>query len=218
MISYLKKQSRHFRRSLKIVFYTLIVLWVVFLLDVLNGFTWYESFGLYPRNIAGLKGIFFSPLLHGGVEHILSNSGPLAFILFMILFFYRNTAFSAILMIYLLTGFFVWVFGRPVFHIGASGVVYGFVSFVFWSGVFLRNMKSVVLALIVAVLYSGLFLGILPNQEGISWESHLIGGIVGILVAYLLRNSTTKDLPRKSNPFENEEKTYFFDRDTFNKF
>jgi membrane associated rhomboid family serine protease len=97
-------------------------------------------------------------------------------------------------------------------------VVYGLVSFVFWSGIFIKNIRSVVLALIVAVLYSGMFLGILPNEEGISWESHLIGGLVGIWVAYMLRQKMKRLHNEPKKVFKDEEPpTYYFDRDTFNR-
>ncbi len=108
------------------------------------------------------------------------------------------------------------MFGRSVYHIGASGVVYGLVSFIFWSGIFRRNIKSIVLALIVTILYSGYLQGIIPFQEGISWESHLLGGITGILVAFLFKGIIEAD-EEKNNPWENEstDKTPYFAGDTF---
>jgi membrane associated rhomboid family serine protease len=123
------------------------------------------------------------------------------------------------LMIYLLTGLAVWIFGRRVFHIGASGVVYGLVSFVFWMGIFRRSLKSIILALIVTVLYSGYFLGILPNQEGISWESHLLGGIVGIFAAYWFKEQIEMDEEVQKASWENEplDSKYFLERDIFDK-
>ncbi|MBK7632854.1 MAG: rhomboid family intramembrane serine protease [Saprospiraceae bacterium] len=65
------------------------------------------------------------------------------------------------------TGIMVWLFARPSYHIGASGVVYGLVAFVFWTGVFKKNMKSIVLALIVLTLYSGSVESMFPNVEKI---------------------------------------------------
>ena len=123
------------------------------------------------------------------------------------------------LMIYILTGLSVWIFGRRVFHIGASGVVYGLVAFVFWMGIFRRSIKSIILALIVTVLYSGYFFGILPNQEGISWESHLLGGIVGIFTAYWFKEQIEADElpPPPSWANEPTDKSYFLDRDAFEK-
>ena len=104
-----------------------------------------------------------------------------------------------------------------------AGVVYGLVSFIFWSGIFRRNIKSIVLALIILLLYSGMFLGVLPNQPGISWESHLIGGIVGILVAYLFRNTLEYDEEEPSGKallYEDAAESdgkFFLPHDTFER-
>jgi hypothetical protein len=63
--------------------------------------------------------------------------------------------------------------------------------------------------------------GILPNQPGISWESHLFGGITGILVAYIMRSFNVKeddDLELDTvKPMNEAEKEYYFDRDVFEK-
>lgn len=218
MISYLKAQSKLFYSSLRFALSILIVMWVIHAFQSLLDIPLYQYGGLYPRTTFGLKGVIMSPWLHGSWGHLMSNSAPLLVLLLMILFFYRKVSNQAIFLIYILTGLAVWVFGRPVFHIGASGVVYGLVSFVFWSGLFIKNVRSVVLALIVAVLYSGMFLGILPNEEGISWESHLIGGIVGILVAYFLRKKMKRLHNERKRVFHDEEPPkYYFDRDTFNR-
>ncbi|MCB0663971.1 MAG: hypothetical protein KDC24_14585, partial [Saprospiraceae bacterium] len=71
-----------------------------------------------------------------------------------------------------------------------------------------------------AVYYSGMFAGILPNQEGISWESHLLGGIVGIFVAYWFKDVIEIDEKPKKYSWEEEpeeEGRYFLPRDTFEK-
>tara|TARA_B100000497_G_C7665281_1_gene401064 strand:+ start:269 stop:937 length:669 start_codon:yes stop_codon:yes gene_type:complete len=203
--------------SLRVPIYSVGILWMVHLFTILSGMR-LSMYGVYPRSFSGLKGIFLSPFIHGSIHHLFSNSIPLFVMLFMILFFYKRVAFSSIMLIYLLTGIGVWAFARThVYHIGASGVVYGLVSFVFWTGIFRRNLKSVVLALIVTTLYSGYFLGVLPNQPGISWESHLIGGLVGILVAFLFKNSIEID-EKKKDPWASEgPPEYFLPRDAFEK-
>ena len=172
----------------------------------------------------GLLGILFSPLIHGSFQHLISNSAPLFVLSAMILFFYRRVAVKSFVMIYLLTGTAVWLFARPVFHIGASGVVYGLLAFVFWSGIFRRNLKSIVLALIVTFLYSGYILGILPNQEGISWESHLMGGLVGLFVSFWYKDEVEHDEKKTIPSWEAQQPgqieeggSYFLDRDVFEK-
>lgn len=196
------------------------LLWVIHAVQVMLGID-LGYLGLYPREIFGLRGIVTAPLLHGDWGHLLSNSVPLLMMGIMILFFYRRVAMGAFTMIYLLTGILVWIFGRPVFHIGASGLVYGFVAFVFWSGIFRRNLKSIVLSLIVVFYYGSMFLGILPGQEGISWESHLLGAVAGIIAAFWYKNTIEEDERPRTYSWEEHpqelEQEYFLDRDVFEK-
>lgn len=177
--------------------------------------------GVYPRDLQGLRGILFSPLLHGDFGHILSNTPPLLVLSALVMFFYRRVAIPSFLMIYFLTGLAVWIFGRPVYHIGASGVIYGLVAFVFWNGIFRFNVKSIALALIVAFYYGSMFMGILPGQEGISWESHLLGGLVGIFVSFWFKNQIEKDEEKPKYSWEleegNQKEDFFLDRDIFEK-
>jgi membrane associated rhomboid family serine protease len=200
--------------------YLIVLIWGVHILQFLTPFD-FGQFGIYPRDMTGLRGILFSPLVHGDFGHLINNSVPLFVLSSMIFYFYPRVGWRSFLMIYLLTGLFVWIFGRSVFHIGASGVVYGLVSFVFWTGIFRRNLKAIVLGLIVAFLYSGMFLGVLPNQEGISWESHLIGGLVGIFVAYWYKEETESDEAPTRYSWEDEpedsNRPHFLQSDTFEK-
>ena len=45
---------------------------------------------LIPLVPEGLKGVIFSPLLHGNLEHIASNSVPIAALLFLLYQFILN--------------------------------------------------------------------------------------------------------------------------------
>ncbi len=201
-------------------FRLVLVLWVVHLLQVITGVDlgW---LGVYPHRVFGLKGILFSPLIHADWGHLLSNTPPLFFLSLIIFYFFRSIAVPSLVMIYFLTGLTVWLFGRPVFHIGASGVIYGLVAFVFWNGIFRRNLKSIVLALIVMFYYGSMFAGILPGQQGISWESHLLGGLVGIFTSFWFRGNLEKDEAKPVYSWEGEEESpldsYFLDRDAFDK-
>ncbi|MGB0984814.1 MAG: rhomboid family intramembrane serine protease [Saprospiraceae bacterium] len=202
-------------------------MWLFAIIDHLFGI---DSFwwGTYPRSIQGLKGILLSPLLHSGFSHLLSNSVPFMVSGTFIVYFFKNVSFKAFGWMYLLTGVLVWMFarnitdsGHPVYHIGASGVVYAMVAFILFSGFFVRNRLSIVLSLVMVLLYSGMIQGILPNQEGISWESHLIGAVVGALVASFYkkeiklghRAENWDDAP----PTPEEPKSFFLDRSTFEK-
>ena len=87
----------------------------------------------------------------------------------------------------LLTGLITWLIGRPAMHIGASGVVYMLTSFLFFKGAFSRHYRLMALALVVVFLYGGLLWYLFPIDPKISWEGHVSGFGVGMLLALLLR-------------------------------
>lgn len=207
-----------FWEQLKFPLYFVVLLWAIHITSYLSGYN-DVVWGIYPRTTFGLKGILFSPLIHANFKHLISNTVPMLVLGSILNYFYPRVALRSFWMIYLLTGVAVWLFARPgAFHIGASGVVYGLVAFIFWSGIFRRNLRSIVLAAIVTLLYSGMIVGILPNEEGVSWESHLMGGFVGIFTAYFYKEAIEEEeRPELRKPEIPEEKQHFLDRDVFDQ-
>lgn len=206
-----------FLDSLILPLFGAILMWTIHIISVVGGYDWYYL-GVHPKHFSGLIGVITAPFIHGDFQHLTSNTLPFIFLSWMITYFYKDVAVKAIFLIYILTGLAVWAFAREVFHIGASGVVYGLVAFVFWSGVFVKDIRAIVLSLVVTVLYSGMFFGIVPNQEGISWESHLYGALVGIFTAFVMKSQIEPEDQYDAWDDENEaDKTYFLPRDTFEK-
>lgn len=167
--------------------------------------------GVLPRNISGLKGILFAPLIHGDASHYFGNAIPFFVLSSLILYFYRQFYFRILLIIWILDGVGVWLIGREVYHIGASGVVYGLAFFTFFSGVLKKNRSLLAVALLVLFLYGSIIWGILPLENGVSWEAHLIGFMAGTFLAVHYRKSGPQDdpLPEWMNEEENmmENKT-----------
>ncbi len=210
--------KRHLADSLRFPLFVVLVIWMVHLYQRAAG--WDPGmYGIMSRRFWGLQGILTGPLVHGSWGHLASNSVPLFVLTVMTTYFYKKVAMRAFWMIYVLTGVSVWMFGRDVSHIGASGVVYGLVAFIFWNGIFRRSLRSIMLAAIVMLLYSGMFMGVLPDQEGVSWESHLLGSLVGIFVSFWFKGEMEEDeLEKHRDPFADErnaEKQYFLSRETF---
>jgi membrane associated rhomboid family serine protease len=58
--------------------------------------------------------------------------------------------------------------------------------------------------MIVFFLYGGMVWGIFPRDPEISFEYHLAGAILGILMAFLLRNYDRR-LPEKRYDWEGED-------------
>ena len=151
--------------------------------------------GVYPRKLAGMFGILTAPLIHGSIGHLASNSISFVMLGAALVFFYPKVALKVFVRIYLLSGLLVFIFGRQVFHIGASGLVFGFAFFLFWSGIFRKDMASLAVALLVSFFYGSMIWGIFPLEQGISWESHLFGGLVGSIYAYVYRKIDPPDQP-----------------------
>ena len=181
-------QTRHLFRVIRFPILFVLLLWLLWVLDVLFDLDLYK-FGIMPRDVHGLGGILFSPLIHSTINHIGSNSIPLLILGIIMFYFYRKIAFAVFVCVYLTTGLCVWIFARTgAYHIGASGLVYGFVCFLFYSGIFRKNRRLLALSLLVTFLYGSLIFGVMPfGGKKISWESHLIGAISGGVTAFLLR-------------------------------
>jgi membrane associated rhomboid family serine protease len=210
------QERPNFLDSLILPLFVAILMWTIHIISFVGQLD-FGFLGVYPQHWNGIIGIFTAPFIHGDWTHLTSNTFPFLFLSWIIIYFYNEIAYQSIGLIYILTGLIVWIFARPVYHIGASGVVYGLVAFVFWSGIFVKDVRAIVLALIVTMLYSGMFLGVLPNQEGISWESHLYGGIIGIVVAFLMRSRIIKEEKTEWVEESAENLIHFLPQDTFEK-
>jgi membrane associated rhomboid family serine protease len=163
-----------------------IILWGIKLFELVENvnLSWY---GLYPRTIHGSIGIATAPLLHADFPHLISNTLPLLVLGPIIFYFYRSIAFNVFFWVYLMTGIWVWAAGRNSYHIGASGIIYGFITFLFFSGIFRKDTRLLALSLFVTFIYGGAVWGILPFQRGVSWESHMLGSLAGLITAYNFR-------------------------------
>ena len=202
----LSNKSRFFSSVYFPVIFVLL-LWAIKLYEFVNNVS-FASYGIYPRTSHGLIGIITTPLLHGDFSHLLANSLPLLILGPIIIYFYRDIAFQIFAWIYLMTGLWVWSFARESFHIGASGIVYGFETFLFFSGVFRKDPRLMAISLFVVFLYGSTLWGVLPIMPGVSWESHLLGAIAGLIAAYHFRKEGP---PKKTYDFGNDEENETID-------
>jgi membrane associated rhomboid family serine protease len=186
--------KRIVRHSLFISGYLVVVLWLIKLFEIEFNFD-FSTWGILPRDITGLRGIIFSPLIHADFKHLIANTIPFFILTFSLFFFYRKSSYIIFILIYLFTGVFVWLGGREAMHIGASGLIYGLAAFLFMSGIIGYNIRLLTISMIVALIYGGLFWGIFPIKPEISWESHLWGGISGFGLAFFFRKPVPVDPP-----------------------
>jgi membrane associated rhomboid family serine protease len=189
--------DNHFKFSPSVIllpFMFVILLWLVFWFDVRFHLS-LDEFGIFPRTFEGLRGIVFSPFIHGNMEHLYNNSIPLLLLIAALRFFYREQTFTVLGYGILLSGAITWVIGRESYHIGASGLVYVLVSFIFFKGIRTKYYRLVTLSLAVILVYGSLVWYIFPNvEEGISWEGHLAGLITGFVFAIRMKTPEYKKL------------------------
>jgi membrane associated rhomboid family serine protease len=163
-------------------------MWLVKIIEVLFEID-LTRFGIFPLEAQGLPGILLSPFIHADFKHLFDNTLPLFFLATAVFYFYSEVAVKVLFWTYLLTGFFVWIAGREAWHIGASGLVYGLASFLFFSGIIRRYYRLVALSLLIVFLYGSMVWGMLPDlYKNVSWESHMLGFISGIILSVWYRN------------------------------
>jgi membrane associated rhomboid family serine protease len=188
------KQRQPFDFSTGVIGYPLLfilLLWIVFWFEIRFGFD-FNHFGIQPRTVKGLRGILFSPFIHSDIKHLFHNTIPLFVLTMALFYFYRTISWKVLLVGLLLTGILTWVIGRPANHIGASGVIYLLASFLFFKGIFSKYYRLIALSLIVVFLYGGMLWFIVPVDPKISWEGHLSGLVVGLLLAFVFQQKIVK--------------------------
>lgn len=172
-------------------FYLIPWLYVLGLLWLINMINWtifrskLNVLGIYPRHLWGLVGIVFAPILHYDFNHLFFNSIPLFVLGLVILTQDVQTFYWVTLVIVVLEGFAVWLVGRNAIHIGASGLISGYFGYILVAAYLQPGVITILVAALVIYYFGSIFLGIFPQEEKISWESHLLGFLAGIAAAFL---------------------------------
>ena len=197
----MQDEKHRFINSLLYPTIFLVIIWLVKIIEVIFKSDFYV-YGIFPLTAGGLKGILFSPFIHGDFSHLISNSMPLLVLGSALFYFYRPVAFRFLAFSLFITGFWVWVVARPSYHIGASGIIYSLAAFLFTSGVIRKHPRLMAISLLVVFIYGGMVWGVFPIKERVSWESHLMGMTCGVFLAFFFKKHGPK---RKLYSWDYEE-------------
>lgn len=192
-----RQASVRVRRQLALLGLIVLLMWLLELVDVSLLRQRLDGLGVRPRELAGLWGILFMPLLHGGIAHLAANTIPFLVLGWLVIM--RRTGDFLVVtgIVLLVSGAGVWLFGAAgTVSIGASGLVFGYFGFLVLRGYFERSLFAILVAVIVLVVYGGMFLGLLPQGTGVSWQAHLFGFFGGVLAAWAL----SRDRERLPDP------------------
>jgi membrane associated rhomboid family serine protease len=142
--------------------------------------------GILPRTLVGLRGILFAPFLHVDMAHLLGNTAGLLMLGSMVIFREERDFWVVTILGILVGGIGTWLVGRPVIHVGASGVIFAYFGYLLTVGIVERKPGAIMLSVLSFLAWGGLLYGVLPTDAGISWEGHLFGLIGGMMAAWWL--------------------------------
>lgn len=183
----IRLQANRAKDNLRPLLWFVALIWLIEVIDrvILGGSL--DQLGILPRQLAGLRGIFLAPFLHGSFSHLLANTIPFLILGFLVRLRHKSHFLLLSTIIVLTSGLGTWLIAPPnTVHIGASGLIFGYFAFLVVNAWYERSLAAIVPALLVIILYGGLIGGILPVQNGLSWQGHLFGLLGGALAAFYL--------------------------------
>ena len=201
----MNQDRKKFFGSLAIPALLVTLMWVVKIAEMAFSVD-LSVWGLIPRTTRGLWGILTLPFLHGGWEHLLTNTSAVLVLGTALYYCYPTLANRIMIISWLGSGLLTWCIGNPhSIHVGASALIYALNLFLIVSGFIRGNRLLIVISLIMVFLYGGFIWGMIPalaKPQNISWEGHLSGAIVGIILAIAYRK---KGPQKEEHHWEDED-------------
>lgn len=165
----------------------LAAMWLIYFINLVFQLK-LNRFGIIPRNLWGLIGIFSAPLLHANLGHLVANTFPFIILSAVLAMAYYKKFDQIFWSVWFLNGALVWVLARSANHIGCSGVIYGLAGVVMALGIFQKRLWPLLISIIVTGFYGlSMLTGLFRFDSGISWESHLLGFFSGVFLAWFYR-------------------------------
>jgi membrane associated rhomboid family serine protease len=171
------------------------LLWFLEIIDALFLRGALDGFGIAPRSLTSLPAVLAAPFLHAGFGHLMANTIPFVVLGWMVMWRRTSDLFVVFLASAIASGLGVWLFGGAhTLHLGLSGVIFGFLGFLLARGYYERSAGAIGVALAAFLLYGGILWGVLPLQQGVSWQGHLFGFVGGVVTAYVMVRTRTTAL------------------------
>ena len=152
--------------------------------------------GIIPLRMEGLDGVLFSPFLHAGWDHLYGNAVPLILVGTFALAGGAKRFIWSTFVIMLISGLGVWFVGDPrSVVVGASGVVFGYLGLLLARGLVERSWWNLGVAGFIRLLYWYQLYNILPTDQPVSWQGHLLGLLGGVVAAIIFRGRRPRTAP-----------------------
>ncbi len=160
-------------------------MWIVFLYEIKYGFN-FNRYSIFPRKIDSLFGIIASPFLHSDISHITNNTISFFVLMSFTCFFYKKDYLKVFFISLFFSGVLTWCIARPAYHLGMSGIIYALASFLIVKSFMTKQYNLIALSFLVIFLYGSMLWYVFPIDKNISWEGHLSGLIIGVLLSFFI--------------------------------
>ncbi|MEM6588451.1 MAG: rhomboid family intramembrane serine protease [Pseudomonadota bacterium] len=184
-----RKDTKIVFRRVSALFAFMAAIWGIQVFNDFSGYGLNALFGLIPRHIGGVDGVLGMPFLHGSYDHLMSNTPPLLLMGGLLALTATRALIAVNGIIVGLGGALVWLFGETAIHVGASGLIFGWFGFLVARGMIDRSPVTLATSVLIVVIYGSIVWGMVPGQEGISWEAHLFGALSGVAAAIFVRSN-----------------------------
>jgi membrane associated rhomboid family serine protease len=175
-----------------------LLLYLVELVDVILPAN-LDNGGIHSRELSGLDGVLWAPLLHAGWSHLFANTVPVLVFAFLAMAAGIGRFALVTAIIWVVSGLGVWLVGPAnTVTVGASGLAFGWLAYLLVRGIFNRATGQIVVAVVLLGIWSGMLAGLLPGTPGVSWQGHAFGALAGVLAAWLTTRTGKSKKPRKS--------------------
>lgn len=164
-----------------------VAMWAFELFDSMAGGALDRTFGMRAWELDAPWTLVTAPFMHGSFAHLISNTVPFLVLGALVAFSGLSRFIWATVIVALVSGAGVWLFSTPdTLTVGSSGLVFGYFGYTVLRGLIERKTVDIVIMICVVIFYGTMIWGVLPQQQGISWQAHLFGFLGGLLAAYLL--------------------------------
>ncbi|PCH61850.1 MAG: rhomboid family intramembrane serine protease [SAR86 cluster bacterium] len=165
----------------------ILLMWLLYLIALLSPIS-FLNFGIMPRSLGGLIGLFTAPFVHLGLYHILSNSIPFVILGLLVRMEGRARFIKVTAIIMVIGGLVPWLFSGADSIVGASGLVFGYWAYLLCNGIYTRSLKAIAIAIVVFIVYGTMFFSLFRFYPGVSFAGHLGGALGGFCASYVLTN------------------------------
>ena len=103
--------------------------------------------GIHSRELSGLDGVLWAPLLHAGWSHLFANTVPVLIFGFLAMAAGIGRFALVTAIIWVVSGLGVWLAGPAnTVTVGASGLAFGWLAYLLVRGIFNRAAGQIVVA------------------------------------------------------------------------